>query len=223
MRKNSILIACEVVAKELHARIGDELPVRVIDPALHVNPDRLRTTLQEAIDLVERDFETLVLGFGLCSRAVEGLRSKRSRIIIPLVDDCIGLFLGSRTAHLNQLKSAPGTFFLSRGWVEAGSTPFEEYGYMLKRFGQKRADRLMDLLLRNYTHLSYIHTDKSVDAGAHLDYARSKALAFGLEYNEIIGSTTLFDALINGLESPHLQVIEPGEEILYEMFMGENW
>lgn len=222
MRKNSILIACEVVAKELHARIGDELPVRVIDPALHVHPDRLRTTLQEAIDLAEEDFETLILGFGLCSRAVEGLKSKRSRIIIPLVDDCIGLFLGSRRAHLNQLKLAAGTFFLSRGWVEVGPTPFEEYGYMLKRFGQKKADRLMEILLKHYTHLSYIHTDKSVDDKKYLEYARAKALAFGLEYREIIGSTTLFDALINGFKSPHLQVITPGEEISYEMFMDEN-
>ena len=123
---NTMLIACDVVVREFQSRVGTSLSVRTVDPTLHAVPERLRTSIQSVIDQEEKKFDTLLLGYGLCSRAVEGLKSKCSRIIIPRVDDCIGLFLGSRTAHKNQVQSEPGTFFLSRGWVESGLTPFEE-------------------------------------------------------------------------------------------------
>ena len=172
------------------------------------------------IDREEDHYETLVLGYGLCSRAVEGLKSTCSRMVIPLVDDCIGLFLGSRSAHLSQLKSAPGTFFLSRGWVDKGITPFQEYGYMLERFGPEKADRIMKALLKNYTRLAYIRMDDSVDANGHQAYARSKALEYGLEYKEISGSTVLFDQLLHGPGSGCSKIIQPGDEIRYEMYLG---
>ena len=174
------------------------------------------------IDREQDHYETLVLGYGLCSRAVEGLKSRCSRMVIPLVDDCIGLFLGSRAVHLNQLKSAPGTFFLSRGWVDKGITPFREYGYMLERFGPEKADRIMKALLKNYTRLAYIRMDETVNSNCHQAYARSKALEYGLEYKEIAGSPVLFDQLINGLGSSRLKVVPPGDEIRYEMFLGGN-
>ena len=219
---NTMLIACDVVVREFQSRVGASLPVHTVDPTLHAVPDRLRTKIQSVIDQEEIKFDTLILGYGLCSRAVEGLKSKCSRIIIPRVDDCIGLFLGSRIAHKNQVQSEPGTFFLSRGWVESGLTPFEEYKYMIKRFGQKRADQLMETLLKNYTSLAYINMDKNGDTDSHHRYARSKAEQFGLEYKEISGSPTLFDELINGGESPHLQVIEPGDDIQYKMFIEDK-
>jgi len=219
MHKDTILIACEVVAREMESRLGNDIALRVLDPALHVHPDRLRSELQSAIDQEEKNFATLALGYGLCSRAVEGLKSRCSRMIIPRVDDCIGLFLGSKSKHLNQLKDEPGTFFLSRGWVLAGSTPFEEYEHMQKRFGSKRAQQLMEALLKNYSRLSYIQIDGISNSSEHKNYARSKALQFDLEFQQISGSATLFDKLINGDESPDLQIIEPGNEIRFEMFV----
>ncbi|WP_051327135.1 DUF1638 domain-containing protein [Desulfatibacillum aliphaticivorans] len=222
MRAPSILIACEVVASELQSRIGEDLPVRKLDPSLHVYPDRLRTTIQEAIDEEENNYETLILGYGLCSRAVEGLKSKKSRLVFPLVDDCIGLFLGSKTAHKAHMKSAPGTFFLSKGWMDVGSTPFTEYEYMLGRFGEKAANRLMKAILKNYTRLTYIGMEGAANAQSYQDYARSKAKEHGLEYEEVFGSTALFDELIQGGGSSHIRIVPPGETIRYEMYMGDD-
>ena len=71
----TILIACEVVVEELRLIIPEDLPVRVIDPILHLQPEKLRAELQKAIDEEEKRYDTLLLGFGLCSRAVEGLKS----------------------------------------------------------------------------------------------------------------------------------------------------
>ena len=218
MSKDAILIGCEVVINEFCHRIGQDFPIRTIDPSLHVNPDRLRKALQDAIDQEEKTYNTILLGYGLCSRAVEGLKSRYSNIVIPRVDDCVGLFLGSRDAHLEQIKTEPGTFFLSKGWIETGSTPFEEYKYMLKRFGKQRADQLMNTMLKHYQRLVFIHMGLNRACSTHCSYAYSKSTQFGLEYHEMNGSSKLFDDLLSGEENDDLQQIGPGETIVYDMF-----
>lgn len=217
------MIACEVVAKEMGLRVPENMPIRVLDPALHVHPDRLRKAIQDAIDEEEQRYDTLLLGYGRCARAVEGLRSHHSTMILPRVDDCIGIFLGSKAAHVAQMKQEPGTFFLSKGWIEAGSTPFEEHAYMVKRFGRERAERLMKELLHNYTRLAFIGTDSREDSRAYVAYAREKAARFGLRYEEIKGAPSLFDKLVkdptgNGA-GDELMRVPPGTEITYDMFI----
>jgi hypothetical protein len=224
VKANTILIACEVVAKEMGCRVPKNLPLLVLDPALHVHPDRLRKAIQDVIDQEERQYGTLLLGYGLCSRAVEGLLSNHATMIMPRVDDCIGVFLGSKAAHVDQIRKEPGSFFLSKGWIDAGSTPFEEYAYMVKRFGQKRADRLISELLHNYTRLAFIETDCGKDASVYRAYAREKASRFGLKYEEITGVASLFDRLMkaeirNGACNEFL-VVPPGNEITYDMFFS---
>lgn len=222
MAADSILIGCDVVIKEMAHRIGDHLKIHVIDPSLHVNPDRLRKTIQETIEAVEQSFGTILLGFGYCSRAAEGLRSRNSKIVIPLVHDCVGLFLGSRSAHTDMIKTEPGSFFLSKGWVEAGTTPFEEYRYMVKRYGEKKADSLMNAMLRHYQLLKFIRTENTRACTHHRRYAREKALKFGLNYQEILGNTALFDDLINKNDNDELRTIRPGECIRYDMFFNKT-
>jgi len=227
MHNSTIMIGCEVVVKELNTRIPKDMPLHLIDPALHVNPDRLRKTLQEAINQEERQYDTLLFGFGLCSRAIEGLLSKHAKMVFPLVDDCIGLFLGSKAAHLEQIKKEPGTFFLSKGWINAGTTPFEEYDYMVKRFGIERAGRLMRAMLQNYTRLAFIDTGCcGGDIEAYSKHAKNKATRFGLRYEEIIGTASIFDKLINAGASngahKELLIIPPGEEVTYEMLVRQD-
>ncbi|MBI5591631.1 MAG: DUF1638 domain-containing protein [Deltaproteobacteria bacterium] len=225
MDANTLLIACEVVVKEMRCRIPENLPLFVLNPALHVYPDRLRKAIQDVIDQQERQYGTLLLGYGLCSRAVEGLQSNHARMIIPRVDDCIGIFLGSRAGHLDQIRKEPGTFFLSKGWIDVGSTPFEEYAYMMKRFGQKRADRLMRELLHNYTRLAFIETDCRENSSAYRTYAREKANRFGLKYEEITGEASLFDRLMkagafnDGCDE--FLVVPSGNEVTYDMFFSK--
>ena len=226
MQNSTVMIGCEVVVKELNTRIPKDMPLHLIDPALHVNPDRLRKALQKAIDQEERQYSTLLFGFGLCSRAMEGLQSQHARMVFPLVDDCIGIFLGSKAAHLDQIKKEPGTFFLSKGWIDAGTTPFEEYEYMVKRFGTDRACRLMHRMLQNYTRLAFIDTGCGNDNRIDREYAKKKAVQFGLQYEEIIGTASIFDNLIKAdtCNSTHneLLIVPPGEKVTYEMLIKKG-
>jgi hypothetical protein len=222
MTADAIMIACKVVVEEMRSRIPDDLPLRVLDPALHVKPERLRDELQRVINEEGRRFGTVLLGYGLCSRAVEGLKSDTARIVLPRVDDCIGLFLGSRSAHLAQIAAEPGTFFLSRGWIDVGSTPFGEYEYMIKRFGSERADRIMKIMLQHYTRLALIDTELNGTAESYRRYAQKKAIQFGLRYEEIRGKTTLWDEFICMNFAEHFLVVPPGQGMTYEMFVGAD-
>jgi len=67
----------------------------VLDFGLHINPANLKRALQDAIDVAAGAADTVILGYGLCSMAVIGLRANGCTLVIPRVDDCIALFLGS--------------------------------------------------------------------------------------------------------------------------------
>lgn len=220
--QNTVMIACQVVVEEMAGRLPKDLRLQVLDAGLHTSPDRLRAALQAAIDAVEESVETILLGYGQCSRSVEGLKSKTARLVLPRVDDCIGIFLGSRTEYLRQNRIEPGTYFLSRGWVTAGTTPFSEYESMVARFGEQRAKRVMNQLLKHYKRLAYIRTGDNGDGKAHRAYALQTADRFQLRFEELPGTDELTRSLICGEWGQGFLIVPPGEEITYQLFMDED-
>jgi hypothetical protein len=186
----------------------------VLDFGLHLIPGNLKQRLQEAIDASCNHFDTLLLGYGLCSMAVIGLQARNCRLVVPRVDDCIAIFLGSRQAYTDQAHQEPGTYYLTKGWIEVADTPFDEYERMVQQYGQERADRLMKLMLKNYTRLAYIDTGNG-DKQAYLDYARKTADQFNLRFEEIPGSNALVLKMLTGPWDEDFLVVEPGGVISY--------
>jgi len=114
------IIACATVMKEMRPLLPPEMRYEVLEAGLHINPGNLKQRLQQSIELVEPTADIIILGYGLCALAVVGLMSKRSTIILPRVDDCTAIFLGSGTEYLRQHSRVPGTLYMSKGWLEAG-------------------------------------------------------------------------------------------------------
>jgi hypothetical protein len=190
-----------------------------LDVSLHVNPQLLRQTLQAAIDGTGDRVDTIILGYGLCSRAVEGLGSERYRIVLPRVDDCIGIIMGSREAHRSEVFKEPGTYYLTRGWIDAGKHIFKEFDHMAKRFGTDRARRLMDTMLRHYTRLAFVRTGNEGNLDRYLEYCRRTAARFGLRLEEISGSAALLEKLIFGPWGKEFVIVHPGQEVPYEEWL----
>ena len=107
----------------------------VLDFGLHLRPEKLREALQARIDQASQDADVLLLGYGLCSMAVVGLQARSAHLVIPRVDDCIAIFLGSCAAYKLQARQEPGTYYLTKGWIEAGDTPFEEHKQLVEKYG----------------------------------------------------------------------------------------
>ena len=86
------VIACATVLEELLPLLPPGMPYKRLDFGLHMEPDKLRAALQDAINQTDPKIDTILLGYGLCSRAVTGLKSDKCTLVIPKIDDCIGIF-----------------------------------------------------------------------------------------------------------------------------------
>lgn len=213
----TMVMACATVIEEMLPHLPAGMQHQVFEFGLHVNPDKLRRTLQEAIDSVSGQYETIILGYGLCSQAMIGLRANGCTLVVPRVDDCIAIFLGSRSAYLNQAEQEPGTYYLTKGWIEVGDTPFSEYDRVAQRFGKERAERLYQLMLTNYKRLALINTGQ-YELERYREYAQKTAERFNLRYEELPGSDSLVKKMIYGPWDEAFVAVPPGEEIRYEHY-----
>ena len=200
-----VVIACQVLQNALAAVLPEELYRRIqfMEYGLHRAPARLQQALQAAVDTIVQP-ATIVLGYGLCGRGLSGIRSGRHTLIIPRVDDCIALLLGSRKAYYREMETVPGTYFLTRGWLESGSHPLSEYHEYAARYGPEEAAWIMDQQYHNYERLALI-----VHSREELEACRPKAREvarycrrWGLRYEEIMGEDRYIRRLAAVIRNP---------------------
>lgn len=216
--KRTKVVACATVIEEMLPFLPHGMSYEVLDFGLHLVPGNLKSTLQKSIDAAAPEFDTIVLGYGLCSMAVVGLRATRCTLVTPRLDDCIGIFLGSDEAYRQQNRKEPGTYYLTKGWVEVNDTPLKDYHDLVEKYGQARAERLMQVMLKNYTRVAYIDTGLA-NQERHREHARQVATHFNLKFEEIPGSNELVKKLIHGpWDTDEFVVTPPGEQIRYMDF-----
>jgi hypothetical protein len=150
-RSPVVIISCKVLQDILTALLPKDLAQRVtyMDYGLHMLPRRMTTALQEIIEGIEEP-SLVVLGYGLCGNGLRGIKAGRHCLLVPRVSDCIALLLGSHETYKKEFGAVPGTYYLSRGWLEAGSHPLSEYEGYVGKYGAERAMWLMDQQYQNY-------------------------------------------------------------------------
>jgi len=208
------VLACATVIEEMLPFLPADVPHEVLDFGLHLHAEGLKKTLQERIEELSPQADVLLLGYGLCSLAVVGLQARSAHLVIPRVDDCIAIFLGSCAAYQAQARKEPGTYYLTKGWIEAGGTPFTEHERLVEKYGQARAERMTALMLKNYKRLAYIDTGQ-YDIERYREYARQTAANFNLRYEEIEGSPLLVEKMVAGPWDDEFVVVEPGQIVRY--------
>jgi hypothetical protein len=213
-----LVLACATVIEEMLPLLPAGVGHRVLDFGLHVNPARLKEVLQEEIERASSEAEVVILGYGLCSNAVLGLRASGCTLVVPLVDDCIGIFLGSRERHRQVARQEPGSYYLTKGWIEVGDTPFSEYERTVERYGKEKADRITRAMLAHYTRLVLIDTGQ-YRLEESREYAVRTAERFGLRFEEIEGSSELVRKMIEGpWDADEFVVVPPGGTIEHGAF-----
>ncbi len=223
-----VVIACRVLQGLLEELLppGFSGEVQYLDYGFHRVPQEMVRRLQSELDGLS--VPSLVgLGYGLCGNGLHGLEAGRHRLLIPRVDDCISILLGSREEYLRQFQSEPGTYWLSKGWLEAGSDPLREYERYTAEYGKEDADWMMDAQYRHYRRLALVAQDRR-DLEHYGPQARKVADfcgRWGMRYEEVLGSDRLARRLINvllGNEPPdgEFLVIEPGGRVEQGQFLG---
>ena len=217
-----VVIACRVMKPELDslAREHTHIEIRYLDQNMHERPEQMPAVIQAEIDAVEAYADQVILGYGLCSNGIAGIRAPRSGLIIPRVHDCITLFLGSRAAYEQVFYEHPGTYYLTPGWVEDRKDPL---GYMesayVPKMGREMAEWGIREELKNYTRIVMIDT-QSADMEPLRRIARENAEFLEKEYVEISGRQDFFRKILFGpypeADFIHLQA---GETMQQEMII----
>ena len=217
----TLVMACATVIEEMLPHLPAGMDYTVFDFGLHVNPEKLRDTLQEAVDQAAGKYQTIILGYGLCSQAIVGIKANHCQLVVPRVDDCIAIFLGSMEAYTAQTRQEPGTYFLTKGWIEVGDTPFSEYDHAVKRYGKEKADRIFEMMMGNYKRLALINTGQ-YEIEKYRAYSKDTAEKFNLKYEEIDGSDALVKKTLFGPWDDDFVVIQSGETFTLNQFMGKD-
>ena len=217
----TFVMACATVIEEMLPLLPEGMGYQVFDFGLHVNPDKLRETLQQAINEVGENYEVIILGYGLCSQAMVGIKANGCKLVVPKVDDCIAIFLGSRDAYNDQARSEPGTYYLTKGWIEAGDTPFSEFDKTVEQYGKAMADRIYKMMMKNYKRLALIDTGQ-YEIEKYRTYTQETADKFDLKYEEVEGANTLVKKMIFGPWDEEFVVINPGETFEMNQFFSTN-
>lgn len=212
------VVACEVMAQELReAARGLELKVCLVDQGLHLTPERMKKVIQEKVDRAGP--RPVLLGYGLCSNGLMGIRAGEGGLYVPRCHDCIALFMGSAEEFNRRFRQRPGTYYLTPGWLARRKDPLsilrEEYA---PRLGLAKADWAMRQELKHYTHISLITTGVG-DVAAARRRARENCDYFSKQYEEITGSLALLRLLLAMPEdSRQIIRVKPGQHIKQEMF-----
>jgi hypothetical protein len=233
-RQPVVVIACRVLQDMLERLLPESLAVGVtlMDYGLHRVPSKMTRELQETIDRLDTP-SLVVLGYGLCGNGLSGLHAGRHTFLVPRSDDCIAILLGSYRAYMREFQAVPGTYYLTKGWLESGSNPLKEYEELVPKYGAKEAMWLMDQQYQNYSRVALVaHTQ------ADLEQYRPQAQAvarfcerWGMRYEEILGSDDFVrrlveaaTALARGQALPDrlgsdFVIVQPGGEIQPLMFV----
>ena len=117
-----VLIACLMMEAEVKKAIevtGCKAEVIWMEKGLHDRPEKLRAALQETLDKAEAELrpDVIMLAYGFCGNAMDGLKAGNFQLILPRIDDCIVMFIGSRKRK-TELEGGVGTMFQTSDWTE---------------------------------------------------------------------------------------------------------
>jgi hypothetical protein len=185
------LVACQVLHGLLEPLLPRDLRGEAVflEYGYHRVPGKMTRMIQQVIDSIEEP-SLVVLGYGLCGNGLDGIRAGRHTLLVPRVNDCIALLLGSRHAYLRQFSTVPGTYYLSEGWLESGSHPLSEYEEYAERCGPEEALWILDQQYQNYERLALVAPSQ---AGLEKNRPAAQEVArfcerWDMVYEEILGS-----------------------------------
>jgi hypothetical protein len=197
---------------------------------LHREPPDLQARLQERIDgSAGQGYDAVLLAYGLCGKAAEGLTAHDVPLVIPRAHDCITLFLGSRERYKDQFERCPGTYWYVLDYVErAGSLgttlslgsdgntdPQSVYQEYVEKYGREKADYLMEVMgawRTHYQRAAFIDMGVGESAAVEAE-TQNEATQRGWTFERMPGDLALIRRLLSGDWERDFLVLQPGQQI----------
>ena len=229
------LIGCKIFEREIASvayNCRNTLDVTLMRQRLHNTPELLKAALQEELDLIDenrhrfsndtsvRDYDAVLIAYGLCANAIVGLKSRKYPLVIPRAHDCVTLIMGNKNDYSSYHKDNPGSFYYWPGAMDLREIDDEDnyarrYQMYLDRYegDEERAQTIMEIeagMTVNYDGLTYISWD-GLEFPEYEMAARRRAQEKDWEYRAFTGNNNLFRKLVDGdWDSDSFLVVHPG-------------
>ena len=218
-KRRYLVIACNIMNDELLRFQSNGVSFFFLEQSLHRTPQKMKPIIQEKIDrAAEENWDYIILSYGLCSNGILGVKAIRHPVVIPRAHDCIALFLGSRERYLEEHRKEPGTYYLTKGWIEEGKSPLGIYREYCQRYDQETAEWVIREELKNYTRIAFVEMGTDL-SGTLRDHARENAEFLHMRYEEMKGSLEFFQKMLQGGWNEDFIILKPGEELTQELFL----
>ncbi len=209
----TVILACQTIKDELRLALketGVDYPVIYIEAGLHNRPEALHRRIQEQLEMLD-NVETVLMAFGFCGNSLLGIKSSVFTIVVPRVEDCIPLLLGSCETR-KVICQEMGTYFTTKGWLDYEQNILWEYDRCVSRYGESRALRVMKTMLGNYLRLMVIDTG-AYPVESVTPRTEEFAAKLGLRHVIAPGSLRLLHKLLLGQWDQEFVVLNPGDEL----------
>ena len=226
MSQPVILLACRI----FEGSIQNLLPaqnfqtVEFFDYGLHTFPKKLNSAVQNWLDSLPEP-SRVILGYGLCGNGLANIQAGRHTLVIPKADDCIAILMGSRQRYRKEFDEHPGTYYLSKGWLEIGSDPLGQYETLLKKYDSETTNWLMDQQFQHYRRLVFVaqHVSEFDHYRIRIRQVAEYCSRWGMTYEEMLGSEEFIIQLLETANSmPRVAdqfiIVQPGETLLPAYF-----
>lgn len=216
----TFVVACEVFRDEIRAAGAVDAACRFLPQGYHRTPGRMPPLIQAELDQAPPGADAIVLAYGLCSNGVVGLRSPGPPLVLPRVHDCIAMLMGSRQAYETEAARCPGSYYLTRGWIEYGRNPYSQYrDEYVPKYGEETAAWIARELMKHYRRVVLIdHGLGGVDR--YRAYTREMADFFGIACEEMPGSLGYLRRLLAGpWDDEDFVVVPPGQAVEQAPFL----
>ena len=229
---DTVIIACRTLEDEIELakkNTGVDYPVIYIESGLHERPKKLAEAIKDTFEEVDAEQKSkaskgkktaplrVLMALGQCGNSMTGIAAGNFELIMPKVDDCLSLLIGSNKekAELNLRDKA---FFLTMGWLRGESTIMSQYKQSVEKYGEDTALSIMEMMYEHYETLGLIDTgaapiDKLQEETAEI------AELLGLKRKVYKGSISYVEELLTGPWPKERFITKhPGEAITEQDF-----
>ena len=208
------ILACRNLEAEVRLamrRSGCTYPLEVLAENNHDVPKLLRQRIQERLDEIQ-DADRVLLAFTACGGAITGLRSGNFELVIPRVDDCLSLLLGSMERRRAVLEGGFG-IFLTKAWLDHERSMPAELRRIYEKYPPERAQKIVKAMYGHFDSLNVIDTG-AYDVAQILPRTEELAKMLGLEHRIVPGTLSYLEELLGGSYDPaRFLVIPPETEV----------
>ena len=208
----TVILACQTMRDEVELvlqQLDISYPVVYMESGLHSSPELLHQKVQEQIDALDTA-DVILMVYGCCGNGLIGIKSTKAKLVIPRIDDCISLLLGS-IKERESIPNVVSTYFITKGWLDPEGNVMWSYREWVERYGEQKALRITKKMLHNYTRFLII------DTGAYnieiiMPKIKEFCKTFTMQYDVTPGSLRLLRLLLTGPWGSEFIILNPGQE-----------